>query len=242
MRISGVKVSASRSSRAIVSLSAGSPSTRTGSGGSCRTPRLRGRIRIAPVTRGWKRATTSRTAEGNTFTPRTISMSSVRPMQRARSAVRPQAHLEPQTRTWARASHARAAPHRPEARHHLAAGRGKHVPSAHDQHVVGATDAARAQRRAAAGALRAPDSDMVAAAKAQQRRRLAREVRVHELAFGAVGELLWRTRVGIDELDVDELTGREVHTFPRRAFAPQRRRDVADSHDLENFRVSVQGF
>ena len=34
---------------------------------------------------------TSRTAEGKTLTPRTISMSSVRPMQRTRGLVRPQA-------------------------------------------------------------------------------------------------------------------------------------------------------
>ena len=44
-----------------------------------------------PLTRGAKPVTTSRIAEGYTFTPRTISMSSVRPTQRTRGAVRPQA-------------------------------------------------------------------------------------------------------------------------------------------------------
>ena len=46
---------------------------------------------MTPVTAGANSLTTSRTAEGKTLTPRTISMSSVRPMQRTRGAVRPQA-------------------------------------------------------------------------------------------------------------------------------------------------------
>ena len=46
---------------------------------------------ITPATAGANSLTTSRTAEGKTLTPRTISMSSVRPMQRTRGAVRPQA-------------------------------------------------------------------------------------------------------------------------------------------------------
>ena len=56
-------------------------STATGSGGSCFTPRRsggRGRGRSSPG----KPLTTSRTADGKTLTPRTMSMSSVRPMQR----------------------------------------------------------------------------------------------------------------------------------------------------------------
>ena len=43
-----------------------------------------------PLTCGANAATTSRSADGKTLTPRTISMSSVRPMQRIRGAVRPQ--------------------------------------------------------------------------------------------------------------------------------------------------------
>ena len=50
-----------------------------------------GWTRIAPLTAGRNVPTISRMAEGNTLTPRTISMSSVRPMQRTRGAVRPQA-------------------------------------------------------------------------------------------------------------------------------------------------------
>src|SRR3954465_10113880 len=67
-------------------------STRTGSGGSCLTPGVAGRTRMWPLTSGANVLTTSRTAEGNTFTPRTISMSSVRPMQRMRGLVRPHGH------------------------------------------------------------------------------------------------------------------------------------------------------
>ena len=45
-----------------------------------------------PLTSGANALTTSRTADGKTLTPRTISMSSVRPMQRTRGPVRPQGH------------------------------------------------------------------------------------------------------------------------------------------------------
>src|SRR5436190_4920761 len=53
-------------------------STLTGSGGSCFTPGPRGRTRIWPLTRGANSATSSRTADGKTLTPHTISMSWVR--------------------------------------------------------------------------------------------------------------------------------------------------------------------
>ena len=46
----------------------------------------------APVTRGCSSSTTSLTAEGQTFTPATISMSSVRPTQTTLGPVRPHAH------------------------------------------------------------------------------------------------------------------------------------------------------
>ena len=68
-------------------------STLTGSGGSCFTPGACGLTRIWPLTCGAKALTTSRTAEGKTLTPRTMSMSSVRPMQRTRGPVRPHAHV-----------------------------------------------------------------------------------------------------------------------------------------------------
>ena len=51
---------------------------------------------------GAKPPTTSRTADGKTLTPRTISMSSVRPMQRTRGPVRPQGHGLVRTSTWSR--------------------------------------------------------------------------------------------------------------------------------------------
>ena len=57
---------------------------------------------MTPVTSGAKSATTSRTALGNRLTPRTISMSSVRPMQRTRGPGRPQGQGVAETRTWSR--------------------------------------------------------------------------------------------------------------------------------------------
>ena len=77
-------------------------STATGSGGSCLTPAALGLTRTRPLTTGTKLFTTSRTADGNTFTPRTISMSSVRPRQRTRGVVLPHAHGPVQTSTWSR--------------------------------------------------------------------------------------------------------------------------------------------
>ena len=55
-----------------------------------------------PLTSGAKPPTTSRTADGKTFTPRTMSMSSVRPMQRTRGPVRPHGHGLVRTSTWSR--------------------------------------------------------------------------------------------------------------------------------------------
>src|SRR4051794_5370776 len=67
-------------------------STATGSGGSCFTPGACGLTRTCPLTSGANAPTTSRTAEGKTLTPRTISMSSVRPMQRKVMPVRIHVH------------------------------------------------------------------------------------------------------------------------------------------------------
>ena len=47
---------------------------------------------MLPLTAGVNALTTSRMADGKTLTPRTISMSSVRPMQRTRGPVRPHVH------------------------------------------------------------------------------------------------------------------------------------------------------
>src|SRR5262245_15667121 len=84
------------------SLSGSAPrasSTATGSGGSCATPGMAGRTRIWPLTRGVNPPMTSRTALGKTFTPRTMSMSSVRPKQRMRGPVRPHEHGPMRTTT-----------------------------------------------------------------------------------------------------------------------------------------------
>ncbi len=55
-----------------------------------------------PLTAGANVLTSSRIADGKTFTPRTISMSSVRPMQRTRRLVRPHGHGSECTSTWSR--------------------------------------------------------------------------------------------------------------------------------------------
>ena len=57
---------------------------------------------MLPLTRGANALTTSRTADGKTLTPRTISMSSVRPMQRTRGPVRPHGQGVVRTWTWSR--------------------------------------------------------------------------------------------------------------------------------------------
>ena len=75
-------------------------STLTGSGGSCFTLD-RGLTRTWPLTSGANPLTTSRTAEGKTFTPRTINMSSV-PRQRIRGPVRPHGHGLVLTSMWSR--------------------------------------------------------------------------------------------------------------------------------------------
>src|SRR3954468_15444981 len=77
-------------------------STRTASGGSCLTPGAPGRTRMWPLTSGANVLTTSRTAAGKTLTPRTISMSSVRPTQRTRGLVRPHGHAPVRITTWSR--------------------------------------------------------------------------------------------------------------------------------------------
>ncbi len=101
----------------------GASSTLTGSGGSCFTPGARGRTRMWPLTPGANALTTSRTADGKTLTPRTISMSSVRPMQRTRGPVRPQRHgLDPDLDVVARAEAQQRRRAMPEMRQHELAG------------------------------------------------------------------------------------------------------------------------
>src|SRR3954470_8932333 len=74
-------------------------STASGSGGSCFTPGACGLTRTWPLTSGANAPTTSRTADGKTLTPRTISMSSVRPMQRKVMPLRIHVH-RPICRIW----------------------------------------------------------------------------------------------------------------------------------------------
>src|SRR3954470_10207751 len=78
-------------------------STATGSGGSCFTPGASGLTRTCPLTSRANAPTTSRTADGKTLTPRTISMSSVRPTHRIVGPVRPQGQAPVRViRTWSR--------------------------------------------------------------------------------------------------------------------------------------------
>ena len=89
----------------------------------------------------------------------------------------------------------RAADARAELRDHLAQRGREEVDAAHDQQVVGAADAAHAERAAPARARLRVDHDAVAAAEAQHRHRLAAQRGVDELALGAVLE---RQRLAAD--------------------------------------------
>src|SRR3954467_2998322 len=55
---------------------------------------------------------------------------------------------------------------------------------------------------------------------------------VDELSCLPVRKILANACVWIDQLDVDQTLGREVHPRLSGAFAPERGRDVADSHDF----------
>src|SRR5215204_5499591 len=90
------------SASAVSGVASGASSTLTGSGGSCFTPADCGLTSTCPLTSGANPLTTSRTADGKTLTPRTISMSSVLPRQRIRGPVRPQRHGLVRTSTWSR--------------------------------------------------------------------------------------------------------------------------------------------
>src|SRR3954471_3089433 len=124
-----------------------------------------------------------------------------------------------------------------ERAHHLAHGGGEDVDAAHDQHVVGAADAADARAGTAARARARPDPHVVARTEAQQRRRTVLEVGQHELALGAVvhGDRVAGAR--IDQLGVDEPARAEVHPVLVLALAPQRDADVADAHRLGHLRA-----
>ena len=78
---------------------------------------------------------------------------------------------------------------------------------------------------------------MIAAAKAHERRRFARQMRIDELAGGAVLQFQCFARFRLDQLDVDQSLGREMHPGLLGAFAPERGRDVADAHDLVDARA-----
>src|SRR5438067_2271679 len=58
------------------------------------------------------------------------------------------------------------------------------------------------------------------------------EVREDELAARAVAKLERLARLGLDQLDVDEPAGAEVHAVLLLALAEERRPDVADAHRL----------
>src|SRR5689334_21563084 len=57
-------------------------------------------------------------------------------------------------------------------------------------------------------------------------------MRVDQLSRGAILHAERLARVGVDQLDVDQPLGREMHARLLRALTPERRRDVADAHDL----------
>ena len=115
---------------------------------------------------------------------------------------------------------------------HLAHGRREHVHATHDQHVVGAADAAHPRPGAAARAGAGAHRDVVARAESQQRSGLVGEVRQHQLAAGAVVHRNGRPRLRVDQLRMDETARAQVHAVLPLALAPQRHAQVADAHRL----------
>src|SRR4051794_35772414 len=93
---------------------------------------------------------------------------------------------------------------RVELAHDFANRRRKDVDAAHDQHVVGAPDAANARATAAAGARARLDQHVVAGSEAQKRSRSVFQVRQDQLAAGAVVDRDRRGRVGVDQLRMDK--------------------------------------
>ena len=119
----------------------------------------------------------------------------------------------------------------------LADRRREDVHATHDQHVVGAADAANPRARAAAGARAHAHLDVVAGTEAKERRRFVAEMGEHELAGRAVFEWQRGARFGIDQLGVYEAAGTEVHPVLRLALTPERDADVADPHRLGHRRA-----
>src|SRR3954468_11100444 len=124
-----------------------------------------------------------------------------------------------------------------ERAHDLAHGGGEDVDAAHDQHVVGAADAADPRAGAAARAWARPDPHVVARAEAQQWRGAVLEVAEHELALGAVVHGDGPLRGRVDQLGVDEAAGAEVHAVLVGALAPGRDADAADAQRLGDLRA-----
>ena len=114
---------------------------------------------------------------------------------------------------------------------------GKDIDAAHDQHVVGAPDAADPRRGASAGATADAHAHVVAGAEAQQRRRAVDEMGQHEFALGPVGDRLRRAGLRIDQLDMDEAAAAEMHALLFLALAPEGNGDVADAHRLDDARA-----
>ena len=121
---------------------------------------------------------------------------------------------------------------RGERAHDLAHRGREDVDPAHDQHVVGAPEAADARAGAAARARRRAHVDVVPGPEPEQRRGAVPEMGEDELARGPVGQLDRGARVRVDQLRVHEAAGAEVHAVLLLALAPERRADVADAHRL----------
>ncbi len=108
-----------------------------------------------------------------------------------------------------------------ETTHDLTHGRGKDVDTAHDQHVVGAPDAPQARAGAAAAAGARPHRDVVAGAKAHERRGVVLKMREHELALGTVLQRDRPARLRLDQLGVNEAARAEMHAVLLLALTPE---------------------
>src|SRR5205807_3925540 len=120
----------------------------------------------------------------------------------------------------------------PEAPKHREYRRRVDVDPADDEHVVAASDNANPEGRTPTATVVAFNPGNVAAEKTDHWHRFAGEVRVDELAHGARLEFHRLARVRIDQLHPDVAAAAEVHALLLRALAEQRRRYVANPHNL----------
>src|SRR5687767_15489685 len=106
-----------------------------------------------------------------------------------------------------------AADSRRECSDQLADRRRKNVDAAHDQHVVGAPDAADARTGAPAAAGARPQPHVIAAAEAQEWRGFAIEMRIDQLTLCSISKVNRVSAFRIDQFEMHETASRKMHAL-----------------------------